>query len=520
MTKRVRCLPLFLAAGVFAWPAAAADARLPVLIVDGINNHDWQTGTGAIQAILDATGRFRVDISTTPPRGAPPEAWHSWHPDFSRYNAVIVNFNGGHLKDGIRWPRETEQAFEKYVRDGGGAVIFHAANNAFLTWPAYNEMIGLGWRDKAFGPGLIVGDDGTIVKIPAGSGLNPGHGPRHDFQMRILDRTHPITRGIPDRWLHPSEQLTHGQHGPADGLTILTYAHSKDSNQNEPMDWVRTYGKGRVYTTMLGHTWKNETNPNLEDVGFQTLLARGVEWAASGHVTVPIPIEFPRPDKVLLKRIEPPAASSLLEELQKQWPANRTVNIVCHGHSVPAGYFKTPVVSTFDAYPHLLLRSLKERFPYAVINVIVTAIGGEDSIAGAERFERDVLSLNPDVVLIDYALNDRRATLQQTEDAWTRMIVAAQRRNVRVILLTPTADTSARLDDPADPLNQRAVQVRALAAKYHTGLADSAKAFAAHAAAHGGVEDLMSQVNHPNRKGHELVVREILKALLPPTPAS
>ncbi|MDE3164994.1 MAG: DUF1080 domain-containing protein, partial [Acidobacteriota bacterium] len=47
------------------------------------------------------------------------------------------------------------------------------------------------------------------------------------------------------------------------------------------------YGKGRVYTTMLGHTWKNEANPNLDDVAFQALLARGTEWAATGAVTLP-----------------------------------------------------------------------------------------------------------------------------------------------------------------------------------------------------------------------------------------
>ena len=48
-----------------------------------------------------------------------------------------------------------------------------------------------------------------------------------------------------------------------------------------------------------------------------------------------------------------------------------------------------------------------QQFPHAVLNVIVTAIGGEDSIAGAARFERDVLALRPAVVTIDYALNDR-----------------------------------------------------------------------------------------------------------------
>jgi hypothetical protein len=103
----------------------------------------------------------------------------------------------------------------------------------------------------------------------------------------VRDKENPITRGLPAHWLHPSEQLTHGQHGPAEGLTILTYAFSEVSLQGEPMDWVRDYGKGRVYTTMLGHTWKNEANPNLDDVAFQALLARGTEWAASGQVTLP-----------------------------------------------------------------------------------------------------------------------------------------------------------------------------------------------------------------------------------------
>jgi len=281
---------------------AASAAPLPVLIVDGVNNHDWQTATRAIRAILTAGGRFQVDVSTSPSRDAPPEAWDKWRPDFARYKAVVVNFNGGHLANGLRWPAEVERAFLDYLRRGGGVVIYHAANNAFLNWPEYNQIIGMGWRDRSFGPGLIVSQDGTrVVTVPAGSGLNPGHGPRHDFQVHVFARDHPITRGLPPVWMHPSEQLTHGQHGPAKGLTVLTYAHSKDSRENEVMDWVSGYGKGRVYTTMLGHTWKDEDNPNLEDVAFQTLFARGVEWAATGRVTIPVNREMPGPDKPLRK---------------------------------------------------------------------------------------------------------------------------------------------------------------------------------------------------------------------------
>ena len=67
------------------------------------------------------------------------------------------------------------------------------------------------------------------------------------------------------------------------------------------MDWVRTYGRGRVYVTMLGHTWRNEAIPNLQSVGFQTLLLRGLEWAATGRVTLPVPEDFPTETKASLR---------------------------------------------------------------------------------------------------------------------------------------------------------------------------------------------------------------------------
>ena len=198
-------------------------------------------------------------------------------------------------------------------------------------------------------------------------------------------------------------------------------------------------------------------------------------------------------------------------QLAKDWPTNRTVNIVCHGHSVVAGYFKTPEVRMLDAYPSLLHRGLCERFPHAVVNAIVTAIGGENAEHGAPRFARDVLALRPDVVTIDYALNDRRIGLVSAEKAWRAMIEAALAAKVKVILLTPTADLHAKLDDPKDPLNQHAEQIRRLAAEYHVGLVDSLKLFREKIRAGTPLTNLMAQVNHPNRAGHEIVAAELLQ---------
>lgn len=202
--------------------------------------------------------------------------------------------------------------------------------------------------------------------------------------------------------------------------------------------------------------------------------------------------------------------ADVLAALKQEWPGNRTVNIVCHGHSVPAGYFQAPNVDSMNAYPHLLHRGLKERFPNAVINVIVTAVGGENSVAGAARFKRDVLRHRPDIVTLDYSLNDRGIGLEEARMAWVSMIEAAQERDIRVVLLTPTADTMADMDDPGDPLNRHADQVRALAEEYGVGLADSLKEFRAAVASGADLEDLMSQANHPNRRGHELVVTALL----------
>jgi type 1 glutamine amidotransferase len=169
-------------------------------------------------------------------------------------------------------------------------------------------MVGLLWRDKTFGPGIVIDENEKLVVVPAGEGRGAGHPPRYTFQMTTLDSTHPITRGFPKHWMHPSEQLTHGQRGPeavvrGGALTILTYAWSESVKEREPMDWVREYGKGRVYVTMLGHTWKNEEpdNPNLHCAGFQTVFLRGLEWAATGKVTVPMPPDFPTAEKISVR---------------------------------------------------------------------------------------------------------------------------------------------------------------------------------------------------------------------------
>ena len=205
--------------------------------------------------------------------------------------------------------------------------------------------------------------------------------------------------------------------------------------------------------------------------------------------------------------------ADVIAVLHSPWPDNRTVNVVCHGHSVPAGYFATPMVDTFNAYPHLLHVGLKHRFPFSVANVIVTAIGGEVSESGAARFDADVLCHRPDVVTIDYGLNDRAIGLAKAQTSWRTMIDMAMSAGAKVVLLTPTMDATQRsthADADRDELPRHAEQIRALALEFEVGLADSFDAFERYNQA-GDLSDLLSWSNHPNRNGHELVAREMLR---------
>jgi lysophospholipase L1-like esterase len=197
--------------------------------------------------------------------------------------------------------------------------------------------------------------------------------------------------------------------------------------------------------------------------------------------------------------------------MKKEWPKNRTINLVFHGHSVPSGYFKTPQVNTLSAYPSLVLKKIKSIYPNAVVNSIVTAIGGENSVQGAKRFERNVLVYKPDVVFIDYGLNDRRPGLRKSFAAWNQMIKQARNKGIKVILLTPSPDQSVDYGSSDNELKKHAGQIIGLATENQVGLVDSYKAFEFLYSDKGELTKYMSQVNHPNKRGHELIAKEIIE---------
>lgn len=205
--------------------------------------------------------------------------------------------------------------------------------------------------------------------------------------------------------------------------------------------------------------------------------------------------------------------AELKKELKLKWPNNRTVNIVFHGHSVPSGYFTGGRVHTLAAYPHLFLKFLKEKYPTAVINSITTSIGGEQSEQGAKRFKSDVLPLKPDLIFIDYALNDRSIGLERTEAAWRSMIEEALAANKKLVLLTPTPDLTEDILDEKARLVGHVNLIKKLGKEYKLPVVDVYSRFKALKSSGVDISTYMSQSNHPNEQGHEVVLSEIVQLL-------
>jgi len=288
-----------------------AEAKIKVLIVDGQNNHEvWPKSTMMMKQYLEETGLFSVDIMRTrftwkgerekaflPLAGVgvtedlkEPKTDPDFAPTFKKYDVVVSNF-GWRAAD---WPETTQKALEKYMKKGGGFVSVHAADNSFPNWLEYNKMIGLGgWgdRNEKNGPYVYYTNEGELVRdnTPGGAGA---HGPQHLIPITVRVADHPITNGMPKVWMTAKDECYAKLRGPGQNMIVL--ATGKDmsgkapTDRHEPILMVLTYGKGRIFHTTLGHD-----DYSCEGVGFITSFIRGVQWAATGKVTIPVPSDFP-----------------------------------------------------------------------------------------------------------------------------------------------------------------------------------------------------------------------------------
>lgn len=250
-------------------PASAgwAQERAPVrvLLVTGRHSHDWKATAPVLQELLTAAGRFQTTVLDQPELQLTPAR-------LAGADAILL-----HYRSPDRWPPAVEEAFAAAIREGKGLAVLHHAGGSFAgrasggkvvgEWPAFEEMVGGGRRRPALSPA-----------------------PVFQFRVELPDREHPITRGLPEQFLHVRDEL-YREPKQIDGNTVLAAVEHPSVQGRHPVAWVRAYGKGRVFHLTLGH------GPEaLRGAGLGALLTRGLEWTATGKVTVSAPERLDAPE--------------------------------------------------------------------------------------------------------------------------------------------------------------------------------------------------------------------------------
>ena len=275
-------------------PTVARNPKLKALIISGQNNHNWQVSHRVLKLILEQSSMFEADILLTPSKGGD---MSKFNPQFEEYDVVVLDYNGD------RWSKATDEAFLRYVKRGGGVVVYHAADNAFADWEEFNRIIALGgWegRNEKSGPYYYLRDGKVVIDNSAGAGGS--HGSQREYPMNCRNPKHPITKGLPDGWIHSRDEMYDRMRGPANIKDLLYTGYADPtkggSGREEPLVFTVDHGKARIFHIMLGHCGPSlENNPAMQCAGFQTLLLRGAEWAATGKVKQPVPADFPTAKK-------------------------------------------------------------------------------------------------------------------------------------------------------------------------------------------------------------------------------
>ena len=249
---RNRILNILTAALFIIISSCSKTPQYSVLIISGQGDNNNKASSESIKQILDETGLFATTVITAPVKG---EDLPELNPNFAEYSLIVLDHDCDIL------PEVTNTALTDYINKGGGLVV---CNSKYYQGDSANNS-------------------STISE-------------RHDFEIRTILSDHPVTKGLPMRWVHPSDMIIQGLNPPSADSEVLATAYSdtafSGSGRREPVFLTRNSGQGRIFTILIGVP-DNVENQALHCSGFIVTLQRAAEWAATGSVTQEVPFDFP-----------------------------------------------------------------------------------------------------------------------------------------------------------------------------------------------------------------------------------
>lgn len=224
-----------------SWHSVQAPAVLVFSKTEGYRHASIPDGRAAVEA-LGAEHGFRV-VATE-------DAGYFTDPGLDEFAVVLFLSTTGDVLD------DTQQlALQQYVRSGGGYVGVHAASDTEYGWDWYGELVGARFRS---------------------------HPENQQARLRVLNRQHPATAGLPAEWYRLDEWYNFNEIQP--GIEVLvdideTSYRGGENGEYHPMAWYREFDGGRSFYTAMGHTRESWSEPLF----LQHVLG-GITWAAGEGV--------------------------------------------------------------------------------------------------------------------------------------------------------------------------------------------------------------------------------------------
>jgi type 1 glutamine amidotransferase len=189
----------------------------------GFKHESIPLGVIAIQK-LGSENKFQVDTTKN--------ASLFTDENLKKYKAVVfLSTTGDVLDDG------QQEAFQRFIRNGGGFVGIHAAADTEYDWPWYNKLLGAYFQS---------------------------HPKQQVATILVVDKAHSSTRMLPDKWKRKDEWYNYKSIDP--GIKVLckldesTY-NGGENGGNHPFAWYREFDGGRSFYTGAGHTDESYSEP-------------------------------------------------------------------------------------------------------------------------------------------------------------------------------------------------------------------------------------------------------------------
>lgn len=261
--------------------------KLKVLLVTGVvtTEHDPRM-IPMLRFLLESTGRFQVKV-TEEFRGASEET-------IEGYDLIFLNYDG---KETVETPfiglgEKAERTIYDFVKNGGGCVVYHSTfihgDPAFPD--EYDQLVGCRFRFEEGGrktPNL----GGYVMQYEDAHEIMHGCAPSYPVQQEdffvnqkwLDDVTVTVLATVYDDIKNYTDPRMIQAHRKAD-FEGRDMSKEPGMNEEHAVAWIHEFGKGRVFTTSIGH------GPDtLRCAQFAGMLVRATEWAASGEVTIPWP---------------------------------------------------------------------------------------------------------------------------------------------------------------------------------------------------------------------------------------